>query len=443
MLTTTTCMMPREEPVRVSIDEIRRTLGDLDRRRTRNGAGGRSRPPHSIIPGSPAYQNTHQPRQQRIRVPLDEVQRTLEDLDRRHARGRTPRRHGESQQPGTKPREEPRAEDRGHRRQAVARRNTVTVPEDELTRTIAAITQQHTEERLRARAAKLRAEEEADELDRQGAEEAPQTQPPATPERIFRAPQVRSPQNRRRDQPPPPRRAIPHTPPPRKRLREQSPEGLLTPPPTRPDRPRKRPRPSQETAQLQQKSLEPILQYHESCFHAKMDASLSRSWCKEVPLTLQVETSMSFYEAFTDERTLPISHCTFCYRKCPPANITTIDWRTYLTPASLQATTALQKCKKCLPQGGDMEVDICLECRGVFENGKLPKACSVNNMDIGCEHRYPRELDGLSPVEERLIALQAPFGYITKFTVDNKNAVWCQLPETREGSHCRISEQCR
>ncbi|KAM4066710.1 PIF1-like helicase [Hirsutella rhossiliensis] len=41
-------------------------------------------------------------------------------------------------------------------------------------------------------------------------------------------------------------------------------------------------------------------------------------------------------------------------------------------------------------------------------------------MAIGCEHRYPGELDDLSPVEERLIALHAPFGYITKFTVDNK-----------------------
>ncbi|KAH7116649.1 hypothetical protein B0J13DRAFT_630282 [Dactylonectria estremocensis] len=41
-------------------------------------------------------------------------------------------------------------------------------------------------------------------------------------------------------------------------------------------------------------------------------------------------------------------------------------------------------------------------------------------MHIGCEHRYPKELDDLSPIEERLIALQAPFGYITKFTVDNK-----------------------
>ncbi|XP_044715944.1 PIF1 protein [Hirsutella rhossiliensis] len=44
-------------------------------------------------------------------------------------------------------------------------------------------------------------------------------------------------------------------------------------------------------------------------------------------------------------------------------------------------------------------------------------------MAIGCEHRYPGELDDLSPVEERLIALHAPFGYITKFTVDNKTYV--------------------
>ncbi|KAM4063400.1 ATP-dependent DNA helicase PIF1 [Hirsutella rhossiliensis] len=41
-------------------------------------------------------------------------------------------------------------------------------------------------------------------------------------------------------------------------------------------------------------------------------------------------------------------------------------------------------------------------------------------MYTGCEHRYPVELDGLSPLEERLIALQAPFGLITKFNVDSK-----------------------
>jgi hypothetical protein len=209
-------------------------------------------------------------------------------------------------------------------------------------------------------------------------------------------------------------------PPPSRKRRNAQQEGLQTPPPSGQSRRRKKPRLLHETAQLQQQSLAAILQRRESCFLVKKDASVGRSWCKEVPLALQVETSKSFYEAFTDERTLSISHCVFCYRKCPPAKLTVIQWRNHLTPQLQHATAALQKCEKCLPSYGDTLVDICQECCGSFGRGKLPKACSVNNMDIGCEHRYPKELDGLSPVEERLIALQAPFGYITKFTVDNK-----------------------
>ncbi|RSL75841.1 hypothetical protein CEP52_017822, partial [Fusarium oligoseptatum] len=301
-----------------------------------------------------------------------------------------------------------RAEERDHRAQAVARRNTVTVPEDELRRTMAAITQRHAEERLRERTARLRPQQDTGQFDRRGAEEVCRTQPPATPERISSSPQVSIP------------RAIPQTPQTRKRPREPQPGGLLTPPPTRPDRPRKRPRSSQETALLQRESLETILRYHVSRFRDKERESAARSWCKEVPLALQVETAQSFYQAFTDERTLPISHCDFCYRKQPPSELTKIRWRRHLTPSLLQATAALQECRGCFPAADDAEAMVCHECYAALKKGKLPKTCAVNNMYIGCEHRYPQELDGLSPVEERLIALQASFGYITKFTVDNK-----------------------
>jgi hypothetical protein len=41
-------------------------------------------------------------------------------------------------------------------------------------------------------------------------------------------------------------------------------------------------------------------------------------------------------------------------------------------------------------------------------------------MDVECEHQHPEEFDVLSPVEDGLIALHTPFGYIAKFTVDNK-----------------------
>jgi hypothetical protein len=38
-------------------------------------------------------------------------------------------------------------------------------------------------------------------------------------------------------------------------------------------------------------------------------------------------------------------------------------------------------------------------------------------MHIGCEHRYPRELRKLTPLEEKLISLNAAYGFITKFNV--------------------------
>ncbi|KND86411.1 hypothetical protein TOPH_08969 [Tolypocladium ophioglossoides CBS 100239] len=184
----------------------------------------------------------------------------------------------------------------------------------------------------------------------------------------------------------------PATPSPKRPREEEAPP---TPPPTQPKRSPKRPRPMRETVQLQRDSVESVLHHHDGCFRAKEQASSTRSWCNEVPLALQVEAPKSFYQAFTGERTLPISHCAFCYR-------------------------TIQQCGACLPSHQGAEVDVCRECRVSLDRGQLPKACSVNNMTIGCEHRYPEELDDLSPVEERLIALHAPFSYITKFTVDNK-----------------------
>ncbi|KAJ6436031.1 transposase-like protein [Purpureocillium lavendulum] len=195
----------------------------------------------------------------------------------------------------------------------------------------------------------------------------------------------------------------PPTTPPRKRPREEE-EALPTPPPTLPKRSPKRPRPMRETVQLQQDSVESALHQYETCFRAKEQASAMRSWCNEVPLALQVDAARSFYQAFTEERTLPICHCAFCYRKAAPSELTTFNWRTRLSPSLLQATKSAQDCVDCFSS----------------HEGSGVQACSVNNMAIGCEHRYPEELDGLSPVGERLIALQVPFGYITKFTVDNK-----------------------
>ncbi|XP_044721137.1 ATP-dependent DNA helicase PIF1 [Hirsutella rhossiliensis] len=208
----------------------------------------------------------------------------------------------------------------------------------------------------------------------------------------------------------------PATPSPKRPRQEQAPHSAADAAKALP----KRPRPMRETVQLQRDSVESILHHYNATFRVKEQASSTRSWCNEVPVALQVEAAKSFYQAFTEERTLPVSHCVFCYRKTPPCELATIQWRDRLSPSMLQATKTVQECGACLPSHEGARVDVCRECRAGFDSGRLPKACSVNNMAIGCEHRYPEELDDLSPVEERLIALHAPFGYITKFTVDNK-----------------------
>ncbi|KAJ4221418.1 hypothetical protein NW757_014467 [Fusarium falciforme] len=246
-----------------------------------------------------------QPQNEAIRVPPDEVVRVWDDIQRQHA------------------------EERGQRAQALAQRSTVMVPEDELRRTMAAITQRHAEERLRERTARLRSQRKTGEsdgdFDGRRAEGAGRTRPPATPGPISSSPQIPIPQ------------ATPHAPPPRKRRREPQPEeGLLTPPPTMPDRPRKRPRPSQETDVLQRNFLDTVLSYHKSRFRDKEKESTERSWCNEVPLALQVETAQSFHQAFTDDGMLPILHYNFCYRKQPPSELTEIRWRRHLTPSLLQ-----------------------------------------------------------------------------------------------------------
>ncbi|EFY94015.1 hypothetical protein MAA_10526 [Metarhizium robertsii ARSEF 23] len=183
---------------------------------------------------------------------------------------------------------------------------------------------------------------------------------------------------------------------------------------------RKRLRPMEEVVQHQRQSIHRILQHREARFRDKERASVTRSWCNEDSLNLQVEAAKSFCEAFSDANTLQVSHCVFCYKMQAPRKLTAIPWKILLTPFLMDATESLQQCRKCLPQQPGVEVNVCFECRTSLEDGRLPKTCSVNNMDIGCEHRYPGELDALSPIEERLIALHTPFGYITKFSVDNK-----------------------
>ncbi|KAI1289115.1 hypothetical protein F5Y03DRAFT_388836 [Xylaria venustula] len=351
---------PRKEPIRVPLHELRRTLDDLERQRAEEKNRRRQEPFHQTVTESLTSRETVLAREP-IEIPRDDARRMLDDLKRRRAQGQA------------------------RQRQEAPRQNTVIVPEDELARTIAAITQQRADERLRARAARLRAQEETDKLDRQRAKKEARTQSPATPEQTSRAPKILPPPRRPRDQPPLPRRTIPHPPPPRKRLREQELGGLLTPPPTIPNRPPKRPRPLHETAQLQRRYLESILQYREACFRDKYEASLMRSWCKEVLFALQA------LDAFIAAG----------YKR------------------------------------DDAETVVCRECRTGLENGKLPKACLVNNMLLSATSQNLRLITRPRRASD-FVATVFPHPLVE--TIENIYVFWSGLTKPSPADHVTINQ---
>ncbi|KAK7420729.1 hypothetical protein QQZ08_010264 [Neonectria magnoliae] len=317
--------MPRAETVRVPLEEIRRTVEDLDGKHARDRSR-RDPKDAQALRGRP---------QQTVSIPLAEIRHTICDLDRRHAEERI--------QGGAQDR--PQAASRSQPRDGMA-----VLPPEAVARTLSDLDHQYTEGITRSRRAsrlqevlgsetrdgKLRVPLEeivriSDDLVRQRAEDrqARQSRRASQPHQAQQDGPVRRNLHGAGAteivQPPstPKSNLSPQTPPSRKRRSAQQ-EGLLTPPPSGQGRRRKRPRLLHEAAHLQQQSLDAILQHRESCYRAKKDASVERSWCKEVPFALQVETTKSFYKAFTDERTLPISHCIFCYRKSPLARITII-----------------------------------------------------------------------------------------------------------------------
>jgi len=55
------------------------------------------------------------------------------------------------------------------------------------------------------------------------------------------------------------------------------------------------------------------------------------------------------------------------------------------------------------------------DCEEALLRRRLPRACQVNMLQLKCQRRYPEELTDLSPLEERLIGLYQPCGWITKF----------------------------
>lgn len=157
-----------------------------------------------------------------------------------------------------------------------------------------------------------------------------------------------------------------------------------------------------------------IMQTMEADFDDKKRESYGRLWCDPVSHERKIATVQEFYTAFHELKTLPIQTCVICYRKFASVDLRAMD--------SLQAGLAEiygqhsshVACSKCL--GSDSGTFACVECIKAIEKGGLSPAARVHRW-LRCEHVYPDELKDLTPVEEKLIALNSCYGFITKYSV--------------------------
>jgi hypothetical protein len=175
---------------------------------------------------------------------------------------------------------------------------------------------------------------------------------------------------------------------------------------------------SANMAVQQKETLDRLVQATEWSFQEKAAASARRDWCKPVPAERKINTVQAFLEDFHNDNTMEIATCSVCYMKNKPRDLHHEDWKKAI-PAEIQsAMMGLLACRRCFPErDGEAVVPICVSCRAAFDRHRVPDACMGSTMHIGCEHRYPNELRDLTPLEEKLISLNAAYGFITKFNV--------------------------
>ncbi|KAF2195595.1 hypothetical protein K469DRAFT_681886 [Zopfia rhizophila CBS 207.26] len=149
-------------------------------------------------------------------------------------------------------------------------------------------------------------------------------------------------------------------------------------------------------------------------FEGKERQSHRNRWCEPIPHERKMATVCEFYKAFHEAKTLPIQTCAICYRKFAMNELEEFK-SMQLILANLRSWYGSQfNCHKCF--ASDKIALRCTKCIRDLEKGALSPAAHVHKW-LRCEHVYPDELKNLSPVEEKLIALNSYYSFITKYNV--------------------------
>ncbi|KAM4067871.1 PIF1-like helicase [Hirsutella rhossiliensis] len=166
---------------------------------------------------------------------------------------------------------------------------------------------------------------------------------------------------------------------------------------------------------MQAEDLADVLRGLEEEFDAGERLADERAWCAPVPREREVRTVRRFYRAFHDAGTLPIRTCTLCYRKQARVELREMAWEGWARRGAAQGGRRSPfGCRSCFP--GGTPVPVCAECaRRVGRDGA--SAAMHLHRRLGCEHTYPDELKDLTPVEEKLIAPNSCYGFVTKYSI--------------------------
>jgi hypothetical protein len=164
----------------------------------------------------------------------------------------------------------------------------------------------------------------------------------------------------------------------------------------------------------QQEEVEATMRTLEEEFEEKVRQSHGGVWCEPVPHERKVATVREFYKAFHDVRTLALHTCTICYRKFAMAEMEEFKSDQSMLVDPCVSHGAQFRCVECFASG--RSVFGCSECVKHLERGVLSPAAHVHGR-LRCEHAYPDALKDLTPVEEKLIALNSCYGFITKYNV--------------------------
>ena len=201
------------------------------------------------------------------------------------------------------------------------------------------------------------------------------------------------------------------------------------------ERPCKRARTVERTESIepigrQEEQVAEIMRALDEEFEEKERQSREDRWCEPVPHERKVATVCEFYAAFHETKTLPLQTCAICYRKYSMAELNEFE-STETKLADLRARyDSLFGCRRCFAPG---KIALgCAECIKGLERGSLSAAAHVHK-GLRCEHVYPDELKDLSPVEEKLIALNSCYGFITKYSVSKGRRESATYPKHVKG----------